>query len=167
MGSSDGATPWRLPFPPREITVRPTRVTWASAAAAAFTVTAVLAAPAQSASTSTGGDPAALLKLSSTLGTRSAGAYVDSTGRTTVTVTDAAAAATVTKAGGVAKLVTRGSAQLARANATLDRTVSTPGTSWAVDPATNQVLVSADSTVTGAKLTALQAAVAKLGGTAR
>jgi streptogrisin D len=86
----------------------------------------VFAGPAQSASTSAGGDTAALLKLSSSLGNRSAGAYVDASGRTTVTVTDAAAARTVTAAGGVAKLVTRSSAQLASAGATLNRTVKTP-----------------------------------------
>ena len=147
--------------------MRSTRVTWASAAAVAVTVTAVFAGPAQSASTSAGGDTAALLRLSAALGNRSAGAYVDAGGRTTVTVTDAAAARTVTAAGGVAKLVTRSSAQLAGASATLNRTVKTPGTSWAVDPATNQVLVTADSTVTGAKLSAVQAAVARLGGAAR
>ncbi len=132
-----------------------------------MTVTAVLAGPAQSASTSAGGDPAALSKLATTLGARSAGTYLDASGRMTVTVTDAAAAQAVTAAGGVAKLVTRSSAELASASATLDRTVSTPGTSWGVDPKTNQVLVTADSTVTGAQLTALQAAVAKLGGAAR
>jgi streptogrisin D len=131
------------------------------------TVTTVLAGPAQSASTSTGGDPATLSKLSTTLGGRSAGAYLDASGRMTVTVTDSAAARAVTAAGGVPKLVTRSSTALASAAATLDRTVSTAGTSWGVDPKTNQVLVTADSTVTGAKLAALQAAVAKLGGAAR
>ena len=112
-------------------------------------------------------DPAALSKLATTLGARSAGTYLDASGRMTVTVTDAAAARAVTAAGGVPKLVTRSSAELATASATLDRTVSTPGTSWGVDPKTNQILVTADSTVSGAQLTALQAAVAKLGGAAR
>jgi streptogrisin D len=166
MGSSDGAA--TCVFPSLQgVTVRSTRVTWASAAVAALTVTAVLAGPAQSVTATAGGDTAALLKLSSSLGNRSAGAYVDASGRTTVTVTDAAAARSVTAAGGVAKLVTRSSAQLAGVTATLNRTVKTPGTSWSVDPATNQVLVTADSTVTGARLAAVQAAVTAQGGAAR
>jgi streptogrisin D len=148
--------------------VRRTRVTWAStAAAAAVAVTAVLAGPAHSASSTAGGDPASLSTLATSLGNRSAGSYLDAGGRTTVTVTDAAAARTVTAAGGVAKLVTRSAADLAGVTATLDRTVSTPGTSWGVDVKANQVLVTADSTVKGAQLAALQAAVAKLGGAAR
>jgi streptogrisin D len=130
-------------------------------------VTAVFAGPAQSASTSTGGDPATLSKLSTSLGARSAGTYLDADGRMTVTVTDAAAAKAVTAAGGVPKLVTRSAAELASVTATLDRTVTTPGTSWGVDPKANQVVVSADSTVTGAKLAALEATVAKFGGAAR
>src|SRR5207302_5222884 len=38
---------------------------------------------------------------------------------------------------------------------------------WAVDPTTDRVVVTADGTVTGAKLTRLKATVAGLGGTAR
>ncbi|MPZ79302.1 MAG: trypsin-like serine protease [Actinophytocola sp.] len=49
--------------------------------------------------------------------------------------------------------------------AQLDRGV--PGTAWAVDPATNQVVVTADSSVRGAALTGLEAAVADSAGAAR
>src|SRR5204863_4201015 len=42
-----------------------------------------------------------------------------------------------------------------------------PGTAWAVDPVSNQVVVSVDSTVTGARLAQLNAAVARLGDTVR
>ncbi len=44
---------------------------------------------------------------------------------------------------------------------------SAPGTAFAVDPVSNQIVVSADSTVTGAKLAAVRAIVARLGGAAR
>jgi streptogrisin D len=128
--------------------------------------TAMLAGPAQSASTTASGDPATLSKLSTTLGARSGGVYLDG-GKTVVTVTDAAAAAQVAAAGGTAKIVKHSAAQLASAQATLDATVNIPGTSWGVDPKANQVLVTADSTVTGAKLATLKAAVAKLGSAAR
>src|SRR5439155_23550933 len=42
-----------------------------------------------------------------------------------------------------------------------------PGTAWWVDAATNQVVVSVDSSVTGAKEAQVASAVAKLGGAAR
>lgn len=54
-------------------------------------------------------------------------------------------------------------ADLARASATLDRLARIPGTAWATDPARNQVVVTADSTVTGAKLARLTSVTATLG----
>jgi streptogrisin D len=84
-----------------------------------------------------------------------------------VTVTDAAAARQVTAAGATPKLVKRGAAELARATAELDRSAKIPGTAWWTDPVTNQVVVSVDSTVTGAKLAKVEAVTAKLGGTVR
>src|SRR5207245_2294069 len=41
------------------------------------------------------------------------------------------------------------------------------GTAWAVDPATDQVVVSVDQTVTGAKLAKVSAAAARFGAAAR
>ncbi|MGC9668936.1 S1 family peptidase [Planosporangium sp. 12N6] len=106
--------------------------------------------------------------LADSLGARSAGSYLDSTtGRITVTVTDDAAAKTVRAKGATAKLVTYSSTQLNGATAELDRTAKIPGTAWYVDPKTNQVVVEADSTVTGAKRAQLDAAVARLGGIVR
>ncbi|MFJ6214213.1 S1 family peptidase [Streptomyces sp. NPDC092296] len=95
-----------------------------------------------------------------------AGSYLDG-GRLVVTVTDSASAAKVRAQGAVAKLVTRSGAQLKAATATLDRTARIPGTAWAVDPATDTVVVTADSTVTGAKLTRLREAAAALGSAVR
>lgn len=106
--------------------------------------------------------------LSEKLGSKTAGSYLDSTtGRLVVTITDSNAAAAVLAAGAVPRIVTRSAATLAAATTELDRGARIAGTTWGVDPITNQVLVTADSTVTGAKLARLKAVVAKLGGSAR
>jgi streptogrisin D len=106
--------------------------------------------------------------LADKLGDRSAGAYLDSTtGKMVVTVTDAAAAKTVSAAGATPRVVRHSTAQLTGATTELDRTAKIPGTAWAVDPKTNQVVVEADSTVTGAKLDQLNATVARLGDAVR
>jgi streptogrisin D len=84
-----------------------------------------------------------------------------------VTVTDTAAAQAVRAKGATPKLVARGAAQLAGATAELDRSAKIPGTAWSVDPKSNQVVVTTDSTVTGAKLDQLNAVVARLGDAVR
>ncbi len=105
--------------------------------------------------------------LAADLGPSTAGSYLDGNGALVVTVTDAAAADKVRQAGAVPRLVTRSAAQLAAATDQLTKTASVPGTAWAVDPVSNQVLVSIDSSVTGAKLATLNAALAKLGDAVR
>jgi streptogrisin D len=105
--------------------------------------------------------------LVATLGDKTAGNYVRADGRIVVTVTDRAAADSVKAAGAVPKIVAHSAAELATATSELNRTALIPGTSWGTDPETNQVVVNYDSTVTGAKLEQLKAAVAKLGSTAR
>ncbi len=115
-------------------------------------------------------DPATLATtLTQQLGTaHTAGAYLDrSTGKLVVTVTDSSAARSVSAAGAVPKTVARSGADLARATAALDRSARIAGTAWAVDPATNQVLVSVDESVTGAKLAKVQSVVNSLGSAAR
>ena len=84
-----------------------------------------------------------------------------------VTVTDAASAKRVRAAGGIAKMVAHSGAQLASAQADLDRTADVVGTALSVDPMSNQVVVSVDDTVTGANLAKVEAAVNRLGGMAR
>ena len=59
------------------------------------------------------------------------------------------------------------SAQLATAMQRLDRSIAFAGTAWGVDPATHQVVVSVDRSVTGSRLAAVRAAVAGLGSVAR
>ncbi|MEV4537950.1 S1 family peptidase [Asanoa sp. NPDC049518] len=120
--------------------------------------------PAQAAPTPLAMDAAATLAES--LGSdSSAGTYVDSSGATVVTVTNAAAAAKVKAAGGQARIVKRSAADLASLTARLDKGVV--GTAWSVDPVTNQVVVEVDSTVTGAKLAAIRSGVSASNGGAR
>jgi len=57
--------------------------------------------------------------------------------------------------------------ELTYANSVLNASARIPGTAWAVDSATHQVLVTADSTVTGSKLTALTKATRALGNRVR
>ena len=114
-------------------------------------------------------DPSTLATtLTQRLGTHTAGTYLDrSSGKLVVTVTDAAAAQNVRAAGATPRTVARSGAVLQQATAELGRSAKVAGTAWAIDPATNQVVVSVDDSVTGAKLTKVQAAVARLGGAAR
>jgi streptogrisin D len=96
-----------------------------------------------------------------------AGAYYDTSGKLVVTVTDASAAKTVAAAGATAKHVTRTGAQLDRIQSSLYSTARVVGTAWSVDPASNQVVVSVDSSVTGVNLAAVEAAVKAQGAGAR
>ncbi|KUJ49293.1 MULTISPECIES: S1 family peptidase [Micromonospora] len=149
--------------------MRPTRSMLRRAvtvAAAGTLVAGVLAGtPAQAAPASATPDSAAA--LAERLGARAAGAYADAAGKMVVAVTDSLAARQVASAGATPKLVKRGAAELNRATAELDRSAAIPGTAWWVDPATNQVVVSVDSTVTGAKLERVKAAAARTNGAVR
>jgi streptogrisin D len=74
-----------------------------------------------------------------------------------VTVTNPAAAGQVRAAGLTPKLVTRGAAPLHAVTTALDANARVPGSSWAVDPRTDQVVVSVDPSVTGAALARITA----------
>ena len=112
--------------------------------------------------------PSALAtKIDSQLGSQTAGSYIDNAGKVVVNVTDAATARSVTAAGATPRFVAHTGTELAAADSSLKATLKTPGTAFAVDPISNQVVVSVDSTVTGAKLAAVRATVAKLGDKAR
>jgi streptogrisin D len=144
------------------------RVALIGAATALMAGSLLAAAPAQAGSAQPP-DPSQLAaSMSKQLGSRSAGSYVDrSTGRLVVTVTNAADAATVRSAGGVPKSVTRSGADLQQVTSTLTSTAKVPGTARAVDPASNQVLISMDDTVTGSKLTKLWGAASQFGDAVR
>ncbi|MGY3520126.1 S1 family peptidase [Micromonospora sp. PTRAS2] len=148
--------------------MRPTRSTLlravSVAAAGTLVATALIGAPVQAAPAAS---PDAAATLAERLGDRSAGTYADASGKMVVTVTDAAAARQVRASGAIAKLVKRGAAELDRATAELERSAKIAGTAWWTDPVTNQVVVSVDSTVTGAKLERVKAAAARTGGAVR
>ncbi|WP_026414926.1 S1 family peptidase [Actinomadura oligospora] len=136
---------------------------------AAALLTAALSTPAAHASaTSPAPSPADRQNrladsLARTLGDRSAGSYLDASGKLVVTVSDAASANAVRAAGAQPRTVARTGAVLNRAMDALKRDATVPGTAWAVDPKTNQVVLSVDSTVTGAKLAKVKKAAAKQG----
>jgi streptogrisin D len=136
--------------------------------AAAAALVGALLSPAAAAQRPTADISATATSLAATLGDRSAGSYIDqASGALVVTVTDTSAAAAVRAAGAVPRLVTRSGADLAAVSAQIDKLVTISGTAWAVDPMSNQVLLSLDSTVTGARLSQVTAAVARLGDAVR
>ncbi|WP_149180637.1 S1 family peptidase [Streptomyces sp. TRM49041] len=108
-------------------------------------------------------------KLASSLDARlgdagTAGAYYDTGSRTlVVNVVDESAADMVREAGGKARVVEHSLAELKGARQTLKTRATMPGTSWAVDPVTNKVVVTADSTVKGASWEKLTQVVKRLG----
>ncbi|GID26269.1 S1 family peptidase [Paractinoplanes brasiliensis] len=127
---------------------------------------------ASPASAAPAGDPsfapsALAAKIDAQFGVNVAGSFIDDAGKVVVNVTDAATAKSVKAAGATPRFVTRTGAQLAAADNALKSSLKTPGTAFAVDPVSNQVVVEVDSTVTGASLAAVEATVAKLGDSAR
>ncbi len=123
-------------------------------------VPAANAATAKSVSTS-----AVASTLAKTLGSRSAGSYLEG-GKLVVNVTNAADAKTVTAAGATARTVARSGAVLATAKKAMD-SAAVPGTARMTDPKTDQVIVSVDSTVKGAKLAKVKAAAKAQGDAVR
>lgn len=110
----------------------------------------------------------AATEVSDKLGARSAGAYLDeTTGRMVVTVTDETAARAARAAGAVARTVKYSADDLAAVTARIERAAAFVGTARAIDLATNQVVVTVDSTVTGHRLALVEAAVAAAGDAAR
>ncbi|MGW4233091.1 S1 family peptidase [Streptomyces sp. NPDC004980] len=100
-----------------------------------------------------GGAPASDLgaRLVSQLGpSRTAGSWIGSDGRTVAAVTDEGAAAEAERAGARAQVVRHSLRRLRSATEALGGTPRVPGTAWAVDYASNRVVVRADSTVSAA-----------------
>ena len=128
-------------------------------AAAVVTAGLVLAAPGTAAAgTHVQARQAVTLgaSVASQLVDRTVGSYFDgATSRLVVTVTDDAAAAKVRAMGAVPSRVPYRASQLAAVTAKLDQQAKIPGTAWRTDVHTGKILVTADSTVTGATLTRL------------
>ncbi|OEJ24871.1 serine protease [Streptomyces agglomeratus] len=96
-------------------------------------------------------------ELSRRLGDDTAGSYIDRrTGALTVTVTSDRAAEQVRASGAVAKRVERSAARLEAAMAALESRAKITGTSWGIDPTTNQVSVEADRSVSARELARLR-----------
>ncbi|MEU7048276.1 S1 family peptidase [Streptomyces eurythermus] len=105
-------------------------------------------------------------RLRELLGDAFAGSYYDS-GRQQLVVNvvngDDNVIVRAKKAGAVVRQVANSAAELRAAARTLRAEAAIPGTSWAVDPRTDKILVTADSTVTGARWDRLRSAVRGLG----
>ena len=105
-------------------------------------------------------------RLSKTLGDAVAGSYYDS-GKKQLVVNvvsgDDNVITQAKKAGAAVRKVKNGTRELKGAARTLKKKATIPGTSWAVDPRTDKVLVTADSTVTGARWDQLRSTVESLG----
>ncbi|WP_308312665.1 S1 family peptidase [Streptomyces sp. ISL-11] len=135
-------------------------------ATAALTLPSAHAAPASAPGTLSATRAAELgQRLTADLGAaHTAGSYYDAAARKLVVgVVDGPTAARVRAAGAEARTVAHSAAELASARGTLKVKASIPGTTWSVDPRTNKVVVTADSTVEGAGLARLEKTVAGLG----
>ncbi|MGH3658627.1 MAG: S1 family peptidase [Micromonosporaceae bacterium] len=97
----------------------------------------------------------------------SAGTYRDDAGRMVVTVTDAADAAKVRAAGAVPRHVEHSLTDLQSATGALNAQARIPGTTWAIDPQTNRVEVTYDSTVSGTELAQLKSVTREFGDAVR
>ncbi|MFF2995586.1 S1 family peptidase [Streptomyces sp. NPDC057950] len=111
---------------------------------------------------------AAAGKLASTLGedlgADAAGTYYDAKSRhLVVNVLDETAAKAVASAGARARVVQNSLAELRSARTTLKSDATIPGTSWATDPQSNKVVVTADRTVSKAEWAKLAEVVDSLG----
>ena len=107
-------------------------------------------------------------KLVAELGTsRTAGSWIDAKGRPVVAVTDEEAAADVRGAGAVPKVVGYAMKDLRSATDTLKDAPKVAGTSWAMDYASNQVVVRADTTVSAAEWDRLAKVAESLGKSVR
>ncbi|MBB5937427.1 S1 family peptidase [Streptomyces zagrosensis] len=102
--------------------------------------------------------------ISSDLGSDAAGSYYDAKNhKLVVNVLDDSAAERVRTAGAEPKVVKHSLAALNEARSTLKAKATIPGTSWAMHPKTNNVVVTADRTVRGEKLQRLNKVVDSLG----
>ncbi|MCI3150738.1 S1 family peptidase [Streptomyces sp. GB4-14] len=105
-------------------------------------------------------------RLAGTLGDAYAGAWYDGEDkRLVVNVVrgENTMALKVRSAGAEVRWVDNSTAELQAGAGTLKSEATIPGTSWAVDPRTNKILVTADSTVTGDKWDQLESTVESLG----
>ncbi|MEV0176295.1 S1 family peptidase [Streptomyces sp. NPDC050803] len=102
------------------------------------------------------------------LGTsRTAGSWIGADGRPVVAVTDEGAAERVRRAGGEPKTVPHSMDDLRSATSTLASAPRVPGTAWALDYRSNEVVVRGDSTVSSADWSRLTQVADGIGGFVR
>jgi streptogrisin D len=105
-------------------------------------------------------------KLGEKLGEAYGGAYYDAEKQqvvVNVVGNDNNVIVEVKKAGALARSVENSAGELKSAASTLAEKATIPGTAWAVDPKTNQILVTADRTVSGERWDRIESAVKSLG----
>ncbi|MET8827248.1 S1 family peptidase [Streptomyces sp. NPDC004610] len=105
-------------------------------------------------------------RLAGSLGDAFAGSYYDADNQqlvVNVVGDDNQLVVRAESAGAAVRQVDNSTAELTSAARTLTSEATIPGTSWAVDPRTNKILVTADSTVTGGDWDTLESAVRRLG----
>lgn len=110
--------------------------------------------------------PGLSAQLRARLGDTFAGSYYDAAGRrivVNVVGDDESAMNAVKEAGAVPHQVRNSTGALETAARTLRTDAAIPGTAWSVDPRTNEIRVTADSTVTGAGWDRLESTVEGLG----
>ncbi|MFD7689485.1 S1 family peptidase [Streptomyces sp. NPDC059781] len=106
--------------------------------------------------------------LVSKLGTsRTAGSWIAADGRTVVAVTDEEAAAEVREAGAEPRMVRHSMDDFRSATGTLRSAPRVPGTAWAMDYRTNEVVVRGDSTVSAEDWSELTEVAEGIGGFVR
>ncbi|MFC9059608.1 S1 family peptidase, partial [Streptomyces sp. NPDC057074] len=98
---------------------------------------------------------------------RTAGHWVGAGGRPVVAVTDERAAETVRRAGAEAKVVRHSMAELRSAASTLRSAPRVPGTAWALDYRSNEVVVRGDRTVSTSDWSRLTGVAEGIGGFVR
>ncbi|MFH9729981.1 S1 family peptidase [Streptomyces sp. NPDC017260] len=118
--------------------------------------------------TSTRTAPGTGAGLVARLGTsRTAGHWVGSDGQPVVAVTDESTAEEVRRAGAEAKVVRHSMSELKSAASTLRSAPRVPGTAWALDYRSNEVVVRGDSTVSGSDWSRLTGVAEGVGGFVR
>jgi streptogrisin D len=112
-----------------------------------------------------GGDAGLGARLVSQLGaSRTAGSWIGADGRPVVAVTDAEAADEVRRAGARAEVKRYSMRELRSATETLSEAPRVAGTAWAVDYASNKVMVQADTTVSAADWSRMTDVAERAGG---
>ncbi|GDY41712.1 serine protease [Streptomyces antimycoticus] len=102
--------------------------------------------------------------LTSSLKSDTAGAYYDAKSKKlVVNVVNKGVVDKVRDAGAEVKVVKHTLAELSKARQTLKEKATIPGTSWSVDPRSNKVVVTADSSVKGARMATLDKVADALG----